>query len=136
MFYSTFEGCVDSILQSNMNTIRVLLKCSLTCSWVHVVVVVVVVVLLISLVEVVPRVGLGPTRVHGGLCSSSIPATVILCLYISTQRVICNVLTCGSPQCKAGGKAGRKECCRTALHTGPPQAGTDPSGILLPAQDS
>ena len=92
MFYSTFEGCVDSILQSNMNTIRVLLKCSLTCSWVHVVVVVVVVVLLISLVEVVPRVGLGPTRVHGGLCSSSIPATVILCLYISTQRVICTDL--------------------------------------------
>ena len=49
---------------------------SLTCGGVHVVMVVVV-VLLVARVEVVPLAWLTSTRVHAGLGSSSIPATVI-----------------------------------------------------------
>ena len=113
-----------------LKMIFVLLPFCLTCGGVDVVVVVVVVVLLVSLVEVVPRAGLGSSRVHGWLGASSVPATVIPRCNIWSDNII---LTCGSPLCMSGGTDCR-EWSSTALHTEPPhppgQTGTDPAGIL------
>ena len=52
-------------------------------------VMVVVVVLLVTLVEVVALTWLGPTGVHVGLGSSSIPGTVIAGCYISRKQNSC-----------------------------------------------
>ena len=79
-------------------------------------VMVVVVVLLVTLVEVVALTWLGPTGVHVGLGSSSIPGTVIAGCYISRKQNSCLsvCLTCGSPGCRTGGT----ECdCREGRST-------------------
>ena len=97
-------------------------------------VMVVVVMLLVTLVQVVPLAGLTSTRVHAGLWSSSIPATVIP-RYISSHNNNCLLLTYDSPSCMAGG-TDCTEGCSTALHTDHhwDQAGTAGQAGIRPAQ--